>query len=236
MRFPRGSPLLMPVRPASDAGTKPDPTVHSERKSGTACMRARRVGVPVHRQHLTRGRDHPHKSCHRDAVSPSVFVTQEAGGNCRMVGRGGPRVSVSLERGFFAPLGLAILGSNDARLAAGVGIPPRELLVARRDRRTGCATANDQGTGIPSDKVKRAARDGKRPARAGRRRGCAYERTYAHPSTRSAVLSALSLQIAMGRAGFEPVTLGLKVRPNRVKSFAPNRKMLQIGQFVLATN
>ena len=108
---------------------------------------------------------------------PQSLSPKKLRGNCRMVGRGGPRVSVSFERGFFAPLGLAILGSNDARFSAGMGIPPKELLVARRDRRTGCATANDQGTGIHSDKLKRTARDGKRPGRAERRRGCAYERT-----------------------------------------------------------
>src|SRR4029453_9786934 len=46
------------VRPVSDAGTEPDPAVHSERKSGTACMRARQVAVPwrsARESHLSLG-------------------------------------------------------------------------------------------------------------------------------------------------------------------------------------
>jgi hypothetical protein len=40
----------------------------------------------------------------------------------------------------------------------------------------------------------------------GRRRGCAYERTYAQTYARPAVFSAISPQIVMGRVGFEPTT------------------------------
>jgi hypothetical protein len=40
----------------------------------------------------------------------------------------------------------------------------------------------------------------------------------------------------MGRAGIEPATLGLKVRLNKLQRAAPDRNMLQIAQFIVATN
>jgi hypothetical protein len=40
----------------------------------------------------------------------------------------------------------------------------------------------------------------------------------------------------MGRAGFEPATLGLKVRLDKLQEAAANGKMLQIEQFFVSTN
>jgi hypothetical protein len=40
----------------------------------------------------------------------------------------------------------------------------------------------------------------------------------------------------MGRVGIEPATLGLKVRPHKLRLPARNGNLLQIGQIVTATN
>jgi hypothetical protein len=43
-------------------------------------------------------------------------------------------------------------------------------------------------------------------------------------------------QFPMGRAGFEPATLGLKVRLGDLQRAARNGKILQVGAFSHATN
>jgi hypothetical protein len=40
----------------------------------------------------------------------------------------------------------------------------------------------------------------------------------------------------MGRTGLEPVTLGLKVRPDKRQRAVAKRNVLQIGQNMVATN
>jgi hypothetical protein len=54
----------------------------------------------------------------------------------------------------------------------------------------------------------------------------------ADQTTSNAYLQALE----MGRAGFEPATLGLKVQPNEPQRTDHSRKRLQIKRFVAATN